>query len=408
LNIVFIHPRFPGPFGLLAQVPGKNRNNKTFFITSAAFKDAGNIPGVTKLVFPQTPPAQHHTDIPKAEIQPGLAVAHILAGLKRQQIVPDLIIGHSGSGTAFYVKDVFPHTPFLCFFEWYHTPDTVQDISTPVTGSDLKRRMDLRNRNLAILSDLCACDHGICPTAWQKDQFPEPFHKKLSVVHPGIDTHVFHPRKDQRFKTDFLDLSEAKHLITYTTNTLAPYMGFWQFMAALPDVLKLKPGTHIVIAGADRIVLETSSGGKKSYKSMICEKMDLNSKQVHFLENLSHDHYVTLLQASSVHVCIDSPLRVSPSLLQAMSCECLVMAPDISPVKEIITDGTNGIIVDFSTPVTISKKILACLNYPSFMKPLKQKARQTVIENHALEKTLPLHLEIMHTLVNPKKRDQFG
>jgi len=39
---------------------------------------------------------------------------------------------------------------------------------------------------------------------------------------------------------------------------------------------------------------------------------------------------------------------------------------------------------------------------------LKQKARQTVIENHALEKTLPLHLEIMHTLVNPKKRDQFG
>ncbi|MDZ7665892.1 MAG: hypothetical protein U5K27_11305 [Desulfotignum sp.] len=36
-------------------------------------------------------------------------------------------------------------------------------------------------------------------------------------------------------------------------------------------------------------------------------------------------------------------------------------------VREIITDGSNGIVADFSTPEKISQKLLACLDYPSFM-----------------------------------------
>ncbi|OGR26070.1 MAG: hypothetical protein A2277_19675 [Desulfobacterales bacterium RIFOXYA12_FULL_46_15] len=404
MNIVFIHNRFPGRFQWIAEICGRNRDNQTVFITSANSKDEKNIPGVKKMIFPGTPPGDFKND----GFWPALAVADILAGLKKSNYVPDLIMGHSGPGTLTYVKDVFPDTPFLGFFEWYHSPDHIQDKFNAAAGPDLKLRMDMRNRNLPVLGDLCACDHGICPTAWQKTQFPKEFHEKLSVVYPGIDTRLFQPMKNQGFKTEFLDLSGVGQLITYTANTLEPYWGFRQFMEALPSVLEQKPGAHIVIAGSDCVSTEDLSGGRKAYKSIIFEKIRLNPGRVHFMDSLTQETHKKLLQASAVHIYPDSPLTLSPTLMEAMSCGCLVIALDAPPVREVITDGSNGIISDFSSPDKISQKILACLDYPSFMKTVKQKARQTVVERYALEKTLPQILDIIKKLAGGKNLKQFG
>ena len=407
MNIIFIDNRFPGQFRLPAEISGKDKDNKIIFITSANSKDDKGIPGVEKLIFSETPP-EGLKDSSLPEYWPALAVAGVLAGLKKNNYAPDLIIGHSGSGALVYVKDVFPDTPFLGFFEWYHSPDHIQDKFNAAAGPDLRLRMDLRNRNLPVLGDLCACDHGVCPTAWQKTQFPKEFHEKLSVVHPGIDTHSFQPLKNQRFKTNTLDLSGVGQLITYTANTLAPYWGFWQFMEALPAVLEQKPEAHIVIVGSDRVSTEDTSSGKKAYKSVILEKIRLDPERVHFIDALTYEAYKRLLQASAVHVYLDSPLMLSTTLLEAMSCECLVIAPDTPPVREVITDGSNAIIADFSAPDKISQKILACLDYPSFMKAVKQKARQTVVERYAIEKTLPQTLDIIKKLARGKLLKQFG
>jgi glycosyltransferase involved in cell wall biosynthesis len=91
-----------------------------------------------------------------------------------------------------------------------------------------------------------------------------------------------------------------------------------------------------------------------------------------------------------------------------MSCACLVVAPDTPLAREFITDGRNGILGDFSTPDKISKKLLACLDYPSFMKPLKQKARQTVVEKYAAEKSVSTCLSIIQHLVRQPGATQFG
>jgi len=408
MNIVFIHPSFPGQFGFLAEMSGKDKGNKVIFITSANTNKDRQIPGVQKIIFSEKIP-DHKNDDQQPKIPPGLSVANVLAGLKKQNYFPDIIIGHSGPGTSFYAKDVFPDTPFLSFFEWFHSPDKIQDDFNSTTGPDLKVRMNLRNKNLPILSDLCACDKGICPTDWQKSQFPKEFHEKLRVLHGGIDTDSFQPLKGQKFKTKDLDLSEAKQLVTYTANVLAPYKGFQQFMEALPGVLEQKPDAHVVIIGADRISFGDESGNKKSYKSVILEKLELDMGKVHFIDALTLENYKKLLQTSSVHVYLDSPLVLSRSLLEAMSCECLVITPDIPPVKEIIRDGTNGIIIDFSLPEKITEKIVACLDYPSFMEKVKQKARQTIVDKYALEKILPKQMDMIKKLIpHNKKPKQFG
>jgi glycosyltransferase involved in cell wall biosynthesis len=413
MNIVFIHPNFPGQFGYLAEASGKEKDNKTAFITLATANKEMQIPGVKKIIVadkkPEEPEGAKKKEGQQPQTSPALLVANGLMSLKKQDYVPDLIIGHSGPGTSFYVKDVFPETPFLSFFEWFHSPDKINDKFESAADPDLKIRMNLRNKNLSILSDLCACDHGICPTDWQKSQFPEEFLEKLSVVHQGIDTDSFKPQEDQKFKTDDLDLSDAKQLVTYTANVLAPYMGFQQFMESIPAVLKQKPETHIVIAGSDRVAVKDQSDNKKTYKSLILEKIELDLDRVHFLEGLKYDEYKMLLQSSSAHVYLDSPLVLSRSLLEAMASECLVIAPDIPPVKEVIKDGNNGIIADFSTPEKIAEKIIACLDYPSFMKEVKHKARKTIVEKYALKKVMPEHLNIIKKLVaKGKDQTQFG
>ncbi len=122
-----------------------------------------------------------------------------------------------------------------------------------------------------------------------------------------------------------------------------------------------------------------------------------------------YDEYKNLFQSSSVHVYLDSPLVLSRSLLEAMASECLVIAPDIPPVKEVIKDGNNGIIGDFSTPEKIAEKIVVCLDYPSFMKEVKLKARKTIVEKYALKKVFPEYLNIIKKLVaKDKDQKQFG
>ncbi len=398
MNIIFIHQDFPGQFQFLAEISGKVKDNKTLFITSADTNKDRHIPGVEKIIVSKKMP-EGKNDRQVSKNPSGLSVANVLADFKKKGYRPDLIIGYSGPGTCFYVKDVFPDTPFLGFFEWFHSPDKINDKFNSTAEPGLNVRMNLRNRNLSILSDLCACDFGICPTNWQKSQFPKEFHEKLSVVHGGIDTDFFQPLKDQKFKTDNLDLSDAKQLVTYTANVLAPYMGFQQFMEALPSVLKQKPDAHVAIVGADTVSFGDKSGRKKSYKSLILEKINLDQERIHFIDALTLENYKKLLQASNVHVYLNSPLVVSKSLLEAMSCECLVIASDIAPVKEVITDGSNGIIADFSSPEKITEKIIACLEYPSFMKAVRQKARKTINDNYAVAKVLPMQLDIMKKMI---------
>ena len=413
MNIVFIHPNFPGQFGYLAEASGRDKDNKTVFITLATANKETQIQGVKKIIVADKKIEGSEGPEGKAgqqpQTSPALLVANGLMSLKKQDYLPDLIIGHSGPGTSFYVKDIFPETPFLSFFEWFHSPDKINDKFESAAEPDIKIRMNLRNKNLSILSDLCACDHGICPTNWQKSQFPEEFLEKLSVVHQGIDTDAFKPQEDQKFKTADLDLSDAKQLVTYTVNVLAPYMGFQQFMESIPAVLEQKPETHIVIAGSDRVAVKDESDNKKTYKSLILEKVQLDPDRVHFIEGLKYDEYKNLFQSSSVHVYLDSPLVLSRSLLEAMASECLVIAPDIPPVKEVIKDGKNGIIGDFSTPEKIAEKIVACLDYPSFMKEVKLKARKTIVEKYALKKVFPEYLNIIKKLVaKDKDQKQFG
>lgn len=403
MRIVFIHLNFPAQFRHLAQYLGRNPENDVRFITADS-RTKSEIPGVKKIVYrtPALKDALPPTVIKQfaANQQQAEAVAGVLIALGRQQFIPDLIVGASGWGTTAYVKDVFPKTPFLGYFEWYYHGGSPNVGFAEKQRPELKQRMTLRNRSLSILSDLTACDHGICATQWQKIQFPGVFHSKLSVCHEGINTAFFKPDPKKKLTLPGLDLSGAKELVTYTAKGFEPYRGFPSFIQSIPFLLEKRPDAHVVLVGEDRVCYGRELPDGQGYKELMTQKIDLDPARVHFLDPLSYDLYLSLLQASTVHVYLTVPFVLSWSMLEAMACGCLVAASDTPPVREVIQDGVNGVLVDFFSPREIAQKVAACLEYPSFMLPIRQKARQTILDRFDLDRMLKQQMGILAQMVS--------
>ena len=379
MKIIFIHPNFPAQFRHVATQLGKDADNEVVFVCSNP-KPEWKIPGVRKEVYKVSRPGKLE-GFPAREFALKLAearaVLELLSRLKKSGFAPDIIIGHSGWGATFFVRDLFPETPFLAYFEWYYNLRGSSLDFDPAQQPTLNTALNIRLRNTYILNDLEACSRGIAPTAWQLNQFPESYRPKIVQLHEGINTGFFKPLEGKGLKLPELDLTGVKKIVTYTARGMEPYRGFPQFMEALPIVLQQDKECHVVIAGSDRVCYGKALPDGKTYREHMLAKLDLDMERVHFVGQLPYGDYLKVLQSATVHVYLSVPFVLSWSLLEAMACGCTVVASDTQPVREVIEDGVNGILADFFSSEDIAAKIIGTLAYPSMTAQLGTAARKT-------------------------------
>jgi glycosyltransferase involved in cell wall biosynthesis len=399
MRILFLHNHFPGHYQHVAAALAADSRNQVVFIT----KDRnGSIPGVDKRVFAPARPAEaptHHYVRPFEDaVLHGQAVYRLCERLKREGFVPDLICSHAGFGPSLFIKDAFPNTPLLGYFEWfYHAQGSDADyLDGPVGADDACR---IRSRNAAILMELANCDWGVCPTVFQRGQFPPAFQNKLTLMHDGIDTDFFSPRPGARMVLPGLDLSGAAEVVTYATRGMEPYRGFPQFMRAADLLLKERPNLHIIVGGDDSVSYSRRPPPGRTYKQILLDELpDLDRSRLHFVGPLAYPVYRDLLRASDVHVYLTVPFVLSWSLLEALSTGCLVVGADNAAVREVIEPGVNGLLADFFTPADLAAKVASALDQRQAMEPIRATARQRVIERYALTDLLPRHLQLIRHL----------
>ncbi|MCX7169832.1 MAG: glycosyltransferase family 4 protein [Proteobacteria bacterium] len=391
MRILFGHQYFPVQFKFLAPaLVSQGHEVVAFTMQKPASAEWNGIRLVAYQPSRGTSPTVHPwvSDIETKVIRGELAFRTALQ-LKRDGFTPDIIVAHPGWGESLFLKDVWPQARLGIYCEFFYHP-TGADVGfdpefLPEDPGDVCR---LRLKNVNNLLHFEIADAGISPTHWQASTFPEPFRSKITVVHDGIDTQALAPNPSVSLTLNgSLTLSRKDELITFVNRNLEPYRGYHIFMRALPEILRRRPLARVLIVGADDVSYgaRPPAGGKWKdiFLNEVKDRLDLS--RVHFLGHISYQHFIPLLQLSTVHVYLTYPFVLSWSLLEAMSIGCAIVAGDTQPLREAIVHDQTGRLVDFFAPAQLSDSVCDLLDQADERARLGANAREFARRHYDLQ-----------------------
>ena len=398
MRVMFLHNNFPAQFGALARYMARRGHDVTF-----GTQWQGTPPDWLRMVsyrpHRKVRRQQHpYLAFVESAVLNGQAMARVGWKMKDEGYAPDLVVAHSGWGSGLYVRDIWPDAKYLGYFEWYYRPKGADlGFLEAVTRDDEHR---VRTRNAAILLDLAACNRGLVPTEYQASRFPGALRRKLTVQHDGVDTDYHSPEPGRRLKLPDIDLSDADEVVTYVARGMEPYRGFPQAMAAFAEVQKRRPRAHVVVVGEDRVAYGRRLPDGGTWRKKMLDKLDFDLDRLHFTGRLPRDQYREVLRASSVHVYLTVPFVLSWSMIEAMSAGCLLVASDTEPVREVVSDGENGLLVDFFDTGALAERICDALDRPDDFAHLRDSARRTAVERYSAAKLVPQRARLLQAVVD--------
>ena len=409
VKILFIHQNFPGQFKHLA--PALVAKGHACTALTLRVKEATVWNGVRVLPYAVKRPSGQgvHPWLADTETKVirGEACYHAARALRDKGYYPDIIVAHHGWGEPMFLRDVWPAARIGLYCELYHLSDRDHlgfdpEFMPQVTEAEHLR---IRMKNLNNLIHLPLCDMGLSPTRFQADTFPAAFRDRISVIHDGIDTD--HVRPDPGARVTLPDgrvLTRDDEVVTFVNRNLEPYRGYHVFMRALPGLLAARPQAQVVIVGGD----DVSYGGKppkgQTWKQIFVDEVrgqipDRDWARVHFLGRVPYSDFVPLLQVARVHVYLTYPFVLSWSLFEAMSAGAAIVASDTAPVREAITHGDTGLLVDFFDGAALVEQVCRLMDDPALRARLGQAARAHVTARYDLRRIcLPQQLDWIERL----------
>ena len=402
MKLLFVHQNFPGQFRHLAAEMAKDQANQVVALTMSDFKGIDRVRvvryqltrGTTKDIHPWV--AETETKVIRGE-----AAFRAALGLREEGFSPDVIVAHPGWGESLFLKEVWPAAKLLIYCEFYYSTqgaDIGFDPEFPIGNEQEACRVRMKNANNLLHFQIA--DAGISPTHWQKSTFPEPFRSKIDVVHDGIDTNKVKPNPNVRAQIGKRLVTRKDEIITFVNRNLEPYRGYHIFMRCLPKLLKERPNATVLIVGGDDVSYGAKAPTGETWKSLFFNevKAQIDTSRVHFLGKVGYEQFLALLQLSTVHVYLTYPFVLSWSLLEAMSCECAIVASDTQPLQEVITHGETGLLTPFFDTDALSDRVIELLRNRNKRAQLGRQARRFVIKNYDLKTVaLPRLMEIVNS-----------
>ena len=404
MRILFVHQNFPAQFKQLAPALAANPDNEVLALAINKYPCDPRVRvvhysttrGTSKTVHPWV------ADLETKVIR-GDAAYRAALELRQTGFVPDVIVAHPGWGESLFLKDVWPGAKLAIYCEFFYHPggaDVGFDPEFP--PEDVADVCRLRLRNANNLLHLEVADAGISPTHWQKSTFPERFRSKIAVIHDGIDTDALAPNPNVSLTLNgILPLTREDEIITFVNRNLEPYRGYHTFMRSLPGILAARPKARVLIVGGDDVSYGARPPGEKKWKDVFLDEVRdrIDLSRVHFLGKIPYQHFISLLQLSTVHVYLTYPFVLSWSLLEAMSAGCAIVASDTKPLQEAIRPDHTGRLVDFFNPAELTKEVLSLLEQPAERTRLGKQARAFARQHYDLKTVcLPRQIEWVYGL----------
>ena len=398
MRFLFIHQNFPGQFRHVAKALADDPANEVIGIGEVT-----NLKGRPSLhprirVLTYQPHGHSHKETHhylrdfEGHVRRGQSIVRLLLKLRDEECFqPDVVVAHPGWGEGLFLKDIFPNAKITQYFEYYYQ-GTGGDVGfDPEFPSTLDDQLRVRIKNSTQLHSLIGCDQGISPTIWQQSRYPAELRNKIEVIHEGIDIEIVKPDSGAWVEINGQRLQAGDEIVTYVARNLEPYRGFHTFMRSLPKLQALRPNAKVIIVGGDEVSYGKRLPEGQTYRQRYCAEVldQVDWSRIFFVGKLPYADYLKVLQISAAHIYLTYPFVLSWSMLESMAAGCLLVASDTAPVKEVIEDGQNGLLVDFFDHDRLANKVAEVLANPEIYQSLRNNARKTIVEQYDL-KTLCL------------------
>jgi len=411
VRILFVHSNYPAQFRHLCSHFAQEEDHQVVFLSQGKEWTAPQDGSVQlqRYQLGRDPEGKLcHPYLKRFESAVLVAQACLREAIKLRQrgFEPDLIIGHSGFGSTLYLKEIWPQARFAGYFEWFYRSngsDVGFGDNDPVSPDTACR---VHTYNAPIVMDLAVSDLALCPTHWQASQFPDHLRQRLQVVFDGIDTDSFKPllaeQRAEGLRLGELHIPADVPLVTYTTRGFEPYRGWPQVAEGLSLLLQRNPQVHVLLVGSDEVAYGAKRGDGRSWRQWAIETFDYDPSRLHWLPPLQYADYRRVLQHSWVHVYWTIPFILSWGLMESLASGCSVVASDTPPVREVISPGEQGVLVDFFDIDGLAARVDELLRDPQRRQRLGKRARDTILERgYDLPTCLQRQLKLIEQLMAP-------
>jgi glycosyltransferase involved in cell wall biosynthesis len=397
LNVLFIHDAFPAQFGRLGLDLTRQHGWKCSFLVQSLSSCPTPTPEMLKVLeLHQMPLAAEHRSsegVPWPQIY-----GHFLEQCRtvyetikaKPQLRPDLVVAHGGRGApALFLRDVLD-CPIIIYCEYYFA----------TSHRDISYRIDLppaepapffpRCINAPTLGTLVDCDAGYSATHWQKQSFPPRFHSKIEVHFDGIDTELYRPGPAPR-QVGARAIPADMRVVTFVSRGLESIRGFDLFMQAAARIARVRSDVLFVIAGGEEIHYgwDKLHTGAPSFKQWVLSRENYDLSRFLFVGRILPEQLADLLRMSDLHIYLTAPFVLSWSMLNAMASGCVLLASDVSPVREVVEPGENGLVAPLFDVECLAETALRVLDDPAAHAPLGRNARRTIEEHYGVDVCLP-------------------
>ena len=159
------------------------------------------------------------------------------------------------------------------------------------------------------------------------------------------------------------------------------------FFRAIPLVLKQHPSARFICA---------SMAGDRQAGALI---RDLGvSSAVELLEPMPHEQMAEVYRRAQVLVSPALHDGMPNSLLEGMACGCFPVAGDLESIREWITNGRNGLLVDPSSPGALAEAIVLALDREDLRREAAGLNQHLVAERADFVKCMPRAVEFYRTV----------
>jgi glycosyltransferase involved in cell wall biosynthesis len=381
LKFLFVHQNYPGQFlHIVRHLVAANRH-EVVFITEP---NPNEIQGVRKVPYVRPKLDSSETHIAARELDNGVKRAETVFktayGLKHLGYTPDIIIGHHGWGEMLNLRDVWPDSPMLGYFEFYYQHDKADvgfDPEFPADPLDYPRIRAKNAINHVALNLGCA---GQTPTQWQRSTYPDWAQPKIDLVWEGVDLEICSPDPNAHKKTlkvGDMTIRPSDKLVTYVSRDLEPYRGFHTMMRTLPDLMRARKDLKVVMVGGDGISYGAAPRQGGTWREAMLAEVgkDIDMDRVVFPGRVPYSTYLAALRRSDAHVYLTYPFVASWSLREALAIGCPVIGGDTETVREFITHGDNGLLAPTVDSQALARTILGLLEDKILTRKLRANAR---------------------------------